>query len=409
MHAAIGPSAAMALWKDDLLTVWSHSQGVYVLRGALANALGLDLGRVRVVHVIGAGCYGHNGADDAAFDAALLARELPGRAVMLRWTRADEHQWEPFGPPAVAHLEASLDEDGRIIDWRHDVWSNTHSMRAMPGGPPNLLAGPLLDPPVEYASPSPMLLHEVGIHRNATPLYALPQMRIVKHFVEPTPIRTSSLRSLGAWMNVFAIESFMDELAAACGATPVEFRLRHLVDPRARAVVEAAVDAAGWSGVRSGVFGRGKGIGFARYKNQEGYAAVVADLRVEDETAVIVVERLTVAADVGEVVDPSGLANQLEGGAVQSTSWALKEQVTFDARTITSVDWDTYPILRFRDVPEVETVLLDRPGEPFLGSGEVAQGPTVAAIANAVCDAIGCRLRDPPFTPERVRNAVLAA
>ena len=408
MHASIGPSAAMALWEGGRLTVWSHSQGVYVLRGAIADALGLDVANVRAVHVIGAGCYGHNGADDAAFDATLLARAAPGRAVLLKWTRADEHKWEPFGAPGVARLQASLDQSGQIIDWRHEVWGNTHVTRSMPGRAPSLLAGPLLDPPVECAVPAPLLVPEAGIHRNATPIYTLPRMRIVKHFVAATPIRTSSLRSLGAWLNVFAIESFMDELADACDATPIEFRLRHLADPRARAVIEAAVEVAGWSGQRSDAFGRGTGIGFARYKNGEGYAAVVAALRVEDETAEILVDRVTVAADVGEIVDPSGVENQLEGGVVQSISWALKEAVAFDAGTVTSDDWDSYPIIRFPEVPEIQTVLLDRPGEPFLGCGEVTMGPTVAAVANAVRDAIGHRLRDTPFTPARVRDAVLA-
>jgi CO/xanthine dehydrogenase Mo-binding subunit len=405
MHASIGPSAAMARWDDGALTVWSHSQGVYVLRDALTTALGLDPERVRVVHVVGAGCYGHNGADDAAFDAALLARATGGRPVLLKWTRADEHAWEPYGPPAVVEMQASLDEHGGIVDWRHEAWSTTHLSRTMSGDAPKLLAGPDLDPPVEFEPPRPFLAREAGIHRNATPIYAFPAPRIVKHFVESMPIRTSSLRALGAHVNVFAIECFMDELAAAAALPPLEFRLRHLREPRARAVLVAAAEAAGWEGVASGAFGRGTGVGVARYKNAAAYAAVVARIRVDDASAAVILEEAFIAGDVGEVVDPDGVSNQLEGGFLQAASWSLLERVDFDATGITSVDWDSYPILRFGQIPRIRTVLLDRPGDPYLGAGEAAQGPTAAAIANAVRDAIGIAPRDLPLTPERIREA----
>jgi len=409
MHASIGPSAAMALWERGQLTVWTHSQGVYVLREALAQALGLDHDAIRAVHVVGPGCYGHNGADDAAFDAALLAIEAPGRPVLLKWSRADEHQWEPYGSPALVELRAVLDDDGRIADWSHEVWGTTHRLRPMVDGSPNLLAGEHLDPPLGRRGPTPFLAKEAGIHRNATPIYEFPRSRVVKHFVAAMPLRTSSLRSLGAYANVFAIESFMDELARGSGRSPLDFRLAHLRDSRAREVLEAAVDAAGWGGAPSAQAGRGSGIALARYKNSAAYAAVVVSLRVDDATAAIWLERIVIAADCGEVVDPSGAINQLEGGALQSASWTLKEQVAFDASSVTSVDWDSYPILRFSEVPAVETRLLDRPGLPFLGTGEATQGPTAAAIANAVADAVGLRLRDTPFTPARVREAALAA
>jgi CO/xanthine dehydrogenase Mo-binding subunit len=409
MHASIGPSAAMALWERDHLTIWTHSQGVYVLREALAQALGLEQDTIRAVHVVGPGCYGHNGADDAAFDAALLAMAAPGRPVLLKWSRADEHQWEPYGSPALVELRAVLDERGRIADWSHEVWGTTHRLRPMSDGSPNLLAGEHLDPPIARRGPAPFLAKEAGIHRNATPIYELPRSRVVKHFVAAMPLRTSSLRSLGAYANVFAIESFMDELAAASGRSPLEFRLAHLGDPRAREVLEAAAHAAGWDGTPSEPAGRGSGVALARYKNSAAYAAVVVSLRVDDATAAISLERIVIAADCGEVVDPSGAINQLEGGALQSASWTLKEQVAFDETSVTSIDWDSYPILRFSEVPAVDTHLLDRPGLPFLGTGEATQGPTAAAIANAVADAVGLRLRDTPFTPARVREAALAA
>jgi nicotinate dehydrogenase subunit B len=409
MHASIGPSAALAEWTGDTLTVWTSSQGVFVLRDALAQALGVDPGKVRVVHVEGPGCYGHNGADDAALDAALLARAVPGRPVRLQWTRQDEHAWEPYGPAMVMQLQASLDGSGSLLDWNHDVWSNTHIARALPyGDRSGLIAAWHRASAMPPPQPFPMLIYHAGIHRNADPLYAVPRRRIVKHFVETTPLRVSSTRSLGAYANVFAIESFMDELAHAAGVDPLAFRLQHLQDERARVVLTAAAERAGWAQRRK-EFGRGTGIGFAQYKNQKCYAAVVVDLRVDLDTAQIVLERAVIAADAGQIIDPSGLANQLEGGVIQSASWTLKEQVTFDRTRITSVDWESYPILTFPEAPEVVIALIDRPGRPSLGSGEATQGPTAGAIANAVFDAIGVRLRDIPFTPDRVRAAVARA
>ena len=409
MHASIGPSAAVAEWADGALTVWTHSQGVYPLRAALAHALGIDADTVRVIHVEGPGCYGHNGADDAALDAALLARAVSGRPVRLQWMREDEHAWEPYGPAMVVKVQASLDDGGHLLDWNHDVWSNTHMARALPyGDRSGLLAAWHRASPLPRPQPFPMLAYHAGIHRNADPLYTVPQRRIVKHFVENTPLRVSSTRSLGAYANVFAIESFMDELAHAACIDPLEFRLRHLDDARARAVLAAAAERAGWTQRRK-EFGRGSGIGFARYKNQKSYAAVVAQVRVDLDTAEIRVERAVIAADAGQIIDPSGLANQLEGGVIQSASWTLKEQVVFDRTRVTSVDWESYPILKFPEVPEIETVLLDQPGEPPLGSGEATQGPTAGAIGNAVFDAIGVRLREIPFTPDRVRAAVAHA
>ena len=406
MHASIGPSAALAQWTDAALTVWTHSQGVYLLRGALAQALGVEADAVRVIHVEGPGCYGHNGADDAALDAALLARVVPGRPVRLQWTREDEHAWEPYGPAMVVKLQASLDGHGRLLDWNHDVWSNTHMARALPYGDRSaLLAAWHRASPLPRPQPFPMLAYHAGIHRNADPLYAVPRRRIVKHFVENTPLRVSSTRSLGAYANVFAIESFMDELAHAAGTDPLDFRLQYLDDVCARAVLQAAAERAGWPRRRT-EFGRGSGIGFARYKNQKCYAAVVVDVRVDLTTAEIRLERAVIAADAGQIVDPSGLANQLEGGVIQSASWTLKEQVVFDRTRVTSVDWESYPILTFTEAPEIETVLLDQPGQPFLGSGEATQGPTAGAIANAIFAAIGVRLRQIPFTPDRVRAAV---
>ncbi|MDP9820779.1 xanthine dehydrogenase family protein molybdopterin-binding subunit [Nocardioides massiliensis] len=404
MHGSIGPAAAMALWEDEHLVVWSNSQGIFALRTAVAAVLEIPVERVRVRHVVGSGCYGHDGTDDAALDASLLAMAVPGRPVLLQWSRSDEHQWEPYGPPALVELAAVLDESGKIVRWSHHAWGTTHVMRPMVRGGPNLLAGCHLDPPTPLDPPRPFLGAEVGIHRNADPIYRFDEKVIVKHFVPQTPLRTSSMRALGAHANVFAIESFMDELAAGLHVSPIDFRLRHLDDLRARAVLEAAANAAEWDGEPTAEYGVGSGVGLARYKNSSGYAAVVVHLHVDDEAAKPVVDRVVIAADCGEVVDPNGLINQLEGGALQSMSWTMKESVKFDRTRVTSVDWDSYPIVRFTDVPAFTTVLLDHPGKPFLGAGEIVSGPTAAAIANALFDATGFRVRDMPLSADQLRR-----
>ena len=410
MHASLGPSAAMAAFADGVLTVHTHSQGVYFLRAALAEALGMAPEAVRVAHAPGSGCYGHNGADDAAFDAALIARALPGAPVMLKWTRGEEHAWEPYGSCASMDLRASLDEDGRIAAWSHETYSDTYSMRPRPGpgrmGAARLLSARFLAEPLAPPVMGPAMGRHMGIHRNLDPLYDLPQKRLVKHLVRDMPLRVSALRSLGAYANVFAIESFMDELAGEAGCDPVSFRLRHLSDPRGRAVIEAAaarLDPAGADCPE----GRGRGLGFAQYKNSAAYAAVIMEVSVKDIGG-IRLERCVIAADAGEIADRAGLAAQLEGGVVQAASWTLHETVAFDREGIVSRDWDTYPILGFDNAPAFETVLIDPGRQPFLGAGEATAGPTAAAIANAVHAATGLRLRRIPFTPDEVRAAALA-
>lgn len=418
MHASLAPSAAAAEFADGHLTVWSHSQGVGILRRCLAHVLGMSSESVRVIHVEGAGAYGHNGADDAALDAALVARALSARAlparVLLKWTRSDEHLFEPYGPAAHIELAAALDADGSIVDWSHDVWSYTHSGRPSPpradassGDGVNLLSAWMLETPF---APQPVQAGRGphgGIHRNADPLYAFPRRRIVKRLCAPSPLRTSSLRGLGAFANVFAIESFIDELAAHAAAEPVAYRLRHLQDVRARAVIERVRDLAAATPLpkRADGFSVGRGLGFAQYKNRQCYCAVIAECAVREATAEVSVRRAFIAADAGSVVDPDGLVNQLEGGLVQATSWTLREAVRHDAECVTSTDWNSYPILRFTEVPEVQTVLIDRPELPSLGAGEASQGPTAAAIANAVFAATGVRVRDLPVDAVRVRKA----
>lgn len=408
MHASLGPSAAVAQWVDGQLTVWSHTQGAFSLQAAISRVLNMDASQIRVIHVEGSGCYGHNGADDAGFDAALLARAVPGHPVMLKWMRADEHGWEPYGSAMAMKLQASLDTNGMIIDWNHDVWSYSHSSRPTGSAEGStLLAAWHLAQPMAPPPPRAVRGSHFGDFRNAEPKYVFPRQRVVRHFVPDSPLRTSALRSLGAYANIFAIESFMDELAHAAGVDPVEFRLRHLHDERAKAVLTAAAEKAAWHS-RSALSkpDHGWGVGFVQYKNRQCYAAVIVELEVDRESGAIRLKRATIAADAGQVVNPNGLSNQLEGGFMQGASWTLKEQVTFNAHHITSLDWETYPILRFSEAPIIETVILNRPELPFLGSGEVTQNPAPAAIANAVFDAVGVRLRQIPFTPERVKDAL---
>ena len=409
MHASLGPSAAVAHLIEGKLTVWSHNQGAYPLREALAQVLGMRNDNVRVIHMEGPGCYGHNGADDAALDAALLARALPGRPVSLKWARSDENAWEPYGPAMIVKMQVSLDSSGDVMNWNHDVYSYDHAGRPRPtdSDRSGLLAAWHLAEPFKPLKSNPGKGRPAGSDRNSAPLYNFPHQRIVSHFVPDSPLRASSLRGLGSYANVFAIESFMDELAHATGTDPVEFRLRHLTDERARAVIEAAADKAGWrSNKGSKINGRGQGIGFAQYKNQQSYVAAIVDLSVNQSSGQISLKRATIAADAGQIVNPDAVSSQLEGAFLQSASWTLKEQVCFDQQGIISIDWHSYPILRFHDTPEFETVLLNRPGQPYLGIGEGAMGPIPATIANAIFNAVGIRLRQIPFTPERVKEAL---
>jgi CO/xanthine dehydrogenase Mo-binding subunit len=404
MHGSIGPSCAVGTFENDALTVWTHSQGVYPLRKALAEMLGLAEKRVHCIHVEGSGCYGHNGADDAAADAALLARAMPGRPVRVQWMRDQEHLSEPYGPAMVGKAKAALDDTGTIVAWGYEVWSNTHTTRPGPAG--NLLPARLVDPPFAAPPPRPIPMPEGGGDRNAIPLYKFPKMRVTYHFVQAMPIRVSALRGLGAYTNIFAIESFVDELAHQSSADPVDFRLRHLDDPRARDAITTAAEGFAWSRYQRGPH-RGRGFAFARYKNLAAYTAIAVEIEVEPETGRVRLIRAVAATDSGQAVNPDGIRNQIEGGIVQSASWTLFEAVAFDRTRITSADWSGYPIMRFDGVPEsVDVHVIDRPGQPFLGTGEAAQGPTAAAIANAVADATGARLREIPLTPDRVKAAI---
>jgi len=402
-HASVAPSCGLAQYRDGRLTVWTHSQGVYPLRDALARTLKLDPAAISVKHAQGPGCYGHNGADDAATDAAVIAFYQPGKPIRVRWRREEEFGFEPVSPAMVTTAHALLDASGRPADWTTEIWSGRHSSR--PGGGGNLLAAEALPDP-----PPPPPAVESGYPpgagtRNGEPLYDFPAKRIVHHLIAETPVRTSSLRGLGATLNVFAIESSMDELAERAGQDPVAYRLSVLADARARAVVEHVARISGWrAGLPAGT-GRGRGVAFARYKNMAAYAAVVAEVEVEESVRLV---RVWCAADAGLVINPDGAINQLEGGIIHGASWALKEGVRLDNSGISSRDWESYPVLRFSEVPEMTVELVDPMADrPCLGVGEASGGPTVAAIGNAVAHALGARLRDLPLTRERVMAALL--
>ena len=404
-HGSIGPSCAVAQFTDGAMTVWSHTQGVYPDRAAIAEMLRVPPASVRMIHVEGSGCYGHNGADDAAADAALIARALPGVPVRVQWSREQEHAWEPFGPAMVTKLKASIGDDGKIADWNFEVWSNTHSMR--PGGAGCLLAAQHMAQPFAVPAAKPLPLPEGGGDRNAIPIYTFPNAHVVHHFLPEMPIRISAMRALGAYHNVFSIESFMDELADLAGADPVEFRLKHLDDPRGRDVIAKAAEGFGWKKGQKAPQDRGFGFAFARYKNLAAYCAIASEVEVNRETGRARLVRAVAAVDSGQVVNPDGLTNQIEGAIVQSTSWTLYERVTFDENRITSIDWQTYPILRFDAVPEkIEVHIINRPGKPFLGSGETGQGPAAASLANAIANATGKRLRNLPLTRKRIKDAI---
>jgi CO/xanthine dehydrogenase Mo-binding subunit len=401
-HGSIAPSCAIAQWSSDRVRVWTHSQGVYLLRADLALVLKIPAENITVEHMEGAGCYGHNAADDVALDAVLLAKAAPGRPVRVQWSRADEMSHAPFGAAMTIEIEAGLDGRGEIADWRHTIWSNGHTARPGRANIPALLAATeLADPFPRLIATNPAQATGGGADRNSIPPYDFPSVHVECHRLTTMPIRTSALRTLGAQGNVFAIESFIDELAVERGEDPVAFRLRHLSDSRASDVIRLVARLAGWKPAKRD--GIGHGLGFARYKGTGAYCAVIAEVEGAEEIAV---KRLTIAADVGEAINPDGLINQIEGGAIQATSWVLKERLRFDATRITSNSWTEYPILRFSEVPEVNVEVISRPDIEPVGAGEAAHGPVTAAIGNAVFDALGVRIRDLPITRERLIAAM---
>jgi nicotinate dehydrogenase subunit B len=392
-HASLGPSCAVADWREEGLTVWSSSQSTHGLRVSFARMFGIPEAKVRVIYRDGAGSYGGNGNDDSAADAVLLSRAA-GQPVRVQWMRQDEHGWDPKGPVQLLDLQAGLDAQGRIAAWETQMWL------------PASISG--TRPFLGIDAAGITQAHGQGggqIAQNGDPPYEAPHVKVVVHWTKETPLRISNLRAPGKIANVFAVESFTDELAAAAGVDAVDFRRRGLNDPRALAVLERAASMINWKPRPSPnpQPGAGRGIAYMRYKQAENYVALAMEVAVDRATGKVSVRRVTCAHDCGLVVNPDALRNQIEGCIVQTLSRTLHEEVKFDGSRVTSVDWSSYPILTFPEVPEVEVALLDHPELPLLGAGEAATAPVAAALGNAIFDASGIRLRAVPFTPARLK------
>lgn len=399
-HASIGPSCGLAVVHADHAEIWSHSQTIFALRDQIAEVLSLPLEKVRVRHGAGAGCYGHNGADDAAMDAVMLARLVPGRPVRVQWTRKDELVSEPLGSPMRINVAAKL-SGSRIVGWTLNTRSGTHIQRPGWNGGPNLLAPAAENARWAMSKSMDLPLHNGG-SKNAVALYDFPQ-HVTYEFVPTLPFRLSALRSLGAFANVFAIEGFMDELADVAGIEPVEFRLSHLSDQRARAVIKSVVERSDWT--RSLPEGQGRGLGFARFKNTGTYCAVVAIVEVTERVAL---KELWASVDAGLPINPAGIRAQIEGGMLQAASWTLKEEVPTRGALLIAESWKDYPILRFDEIPVTDVTVIDAMDHDPTGVGEASLGPTAGAIGNAVANALGIRLRALPLTRDRLIEGMMA-
>ena len=408
-HGSLAPSAAFAHWSQMGLKLCSHSQGIYPLRASIAQSLGLALEQVQITHVPSSGCYGHNGADDAAMDAALIAKHCPNVPILLKWTRQDEQQWEPFGSAMVVELGMALDPDQKISDFHAQVYSDTHRGRPRPdgaqGGPARLLANRLRADPLAPYVPLLNMNPQGGMHRNIDPIYQIGQKIIVKNLVQDLPLRTSAVRCLGGGANMFAIESLMDEVARDQGVDPLAFRRAQLHDLRSLAVLDALKTELSTRPTPSGQM-PGRGMAFGQYKNKMTRTAISVDIDLREDGQILLKD-VIIVADAGRIIDRDGLAAQLEGGFLQGASWALYEEVSWSAQGLLSQDWDSYPVIRFDNIPEMKLVLLEPSDAPSVGAGEATPGPAIAAIANALFDATGLRLRRLPFRPDRVLKAAL--
>lgn len=397
-HASMSPSCGIAWFEDGRLRVWTHAQGVYPPRMHIARITGLAPESIEMEHAQGAGCYGHNGAEDAAYDAAFIASRRPGAPIRVQWRREDEFGHAPVSTAMRVEMTAELDAAGRLADWTTEIWTNLHVNRgrtlietALPQGPPDL-------PPPNQAT-------AFGGRLNAVPSYDIPAVRVKEHLVINSPVRTSSLRGLGGPVNTYAGECFLDELAQAAGKDPLAFRLEMLSEPRARAVVERIGAVCDWAARGPGGEGQGLGLGYDRHRDHGAFVAVAARVSVDEEVRL---EHLWCVADAGLIINPDGAKNQIEGGMIMAASWALKEQVKLEGAGVASVTWEDYPILRFDEVPPVDVELIVPPGAPPQGIGEISLGPCLAAIGNAVAHALGTRLRDLPYTRDRIARALLA-
>jgi CO/xanthine dehydrogenase Mo-binding subunit len=399
-HASLGPSCAVADVRADGATIWTASQGTHGNRKTFARFLRLPPEKVRLIYIEGSGCYGMNGHEDAAADAAIISQAL-ARPVRVQWSREDEHGWDPKGPPQLLAISGAV-AGGRIVDWRTEAWLP----RTTKGLPDIPLIGPAAAGLDDVQGLNPGL-----ISQNCDPPYAADNVLVLVHWLKDAPLRPAPLRSPGKPANSFAVESFVDELAAAAAADPVEFRLRGLQDPRAIEVIKRTAALMSWqarpspNADKGAPIARGRGLAYVHYKHSETYVAMGMEVAVERATRRIKVERVACAHDCGQIINPDGARAQIEGCILQTLSRVLKEEVKFDRSRVTSTDWSSYPILTFSEVPKIDIELIDRPNEPPVGAGEAACTPVGAALANAIFDATGVRLRTIPFTPENVEAA----
>ena len=403
MHGPIGPSAACSIFSNNKFTIYSHSQALYDLKLSCSEYFGVDPENVTLKFIPGSGCYGHNGADDVAFEAGLLSKEFPDTHVLLKWTRQDEHCWEPYGSASLNKLTGVINDKGKIIYWSNEVFSDTYMTRPSNTELDNFISYNLVNNHFIKRKSTPKTNAHMGIHRNLDPLYDFGETRLVKNLVHDLPLRTSALRTLGAFSNVVALECFINEIAKTKNIDPFEIRINHLSDERAIGVIKNLRDQMTKEIQKEGLH---RGIGFSRYKNSAAFCAVGVELKVNDDLEIKLINAW-ISVDAGEVAYEDGIKAQVEGGFIQAASWSLYEEVKFDTKEIISIDWDTYKIIGFDNIPNIKTDVLDKEGLPYLGVGEVVAGPTGAAISNAISDALGQTIKTMPFTKEIITKELL--
>lgn len=400
-HASIGPCCSIAHWGDKKLSVYTHSQAPFPMKRTLSAIFKKPEDDIDVQHYHGSGCYGHNGADDVVLDAVLIAKELIGHHVRVVWSREDELSSSPLAPGMVTKIDAKIGSKGEINSFDVLVKSPPHVKRPAGKNGEYLLAAEHISSPITPPNPIDTPLNKGGAaDRNSVPLYDIPNIRVRKQVVYDLPWRTSAMRGLGAFVNVYAIETLMDDIALSQGKDPLEFRLSNLKDERVIAVLEQVGEISNWGSNNPDTY---KGIAFSRYKNIGAYCALVAEIKVDEEIELI---NSWAVIDAGEIVNPDGIKNQIEGGIIQATSCTLIEEVNFDQEIILAKDWETYPILKFNQIPKIYVDIIDRPEEPFLGVGEAAHGPTAAAISNALMSALNIRIKELPITRDRIISSV---
>ena len=403
MHGPIGPSAACSILSNDKFTIYSHSQALYDLKLSCSEYFGVNPENVTLKFIPGSGCYGHNGADDVAFEAAVLSEEFPDIHILLKWTREDEHCWEPYGSASLNKLTGVIDDKDKIVYWSNEAFSDTYMTRPSNTELHNFISYNFINNNFTKHKSTPKTKAHMGIHRNLDPLYEFGENRLVKNLVHNLPLRTSALRTLGAFSNVIALECFLNELAKTKNIDPFEIRINHLSDERAIGVIKNLRDQMTKEFQNQGLH---RGIGFSRYKNSAAFCAVGVELKVDDDLEIKLINAW-ISVDAGEVAYEDGIKAQVEGGFIQAASWALYEEVRFDTKEIISKDWDTYKIIGFDNIPDINTNIIDQKGLPYLGVGEAVAGPTGAAISNALHEALGERIKTMPFTKENITKELL--